>query len=149
MPSSGKSTIGKILAKTTNKKFYDIDEEIIKRINMDITSYFSLNGEKAFRDIEAEVIKEISKQNNLVIATGGGSIIRKENVNFLKQNGKLIFLDRSLKNLITTSSRPLSSNQEDLNKRYNERYPIYNKICDLKVNGDLTIDEIVNKIIGG
>ena len=149
MPSSGKSTIGKILAKTTNKKFYDIDEEIIKRINMDIVSYFSLNGEKAFRDIEAEVIKEISKQNNLVIATGGGSILRKENVNFLKQNGKLIFLDRSLKNLITTSSRPLSSNQEDLKKRYNERYPIYNKICDLKVNGDLTIDEIVNKIIGG
>ena len=116
---------------------------------MDIASYFSIYGEKSFRDIEAEVIKDISKSNNLVIATGGGSILRKENVDLLKQNGKLIFLDRSLKNLITTSSRPLSSNQEDLEKRYNERYPIYCKVCDKKVNGDLSIEEIINEIIGG
>lgn len=149
MPSSGKTTIGNKLASITNRKFYDVDEEIIKRINMDIASYFSLYGEKSFRDIEAEVIKDISKSNNLVIATGGGSILRKENVNFLKQNGKLVFLDRSLYNLITTSSRPLSSNQEDLEKRYNERYPIYCKICDKKVDGNLSIEEIINEIIGG
>ena len=149
MPSSGKTTIGNKLASIANRKFYDVDEEIIKRINMDIASYFSLYGEKSFRDIEAEVIKDISKSNNLVIATGGGSILRKENVNFLKQNGKLVFLDRSLNNLITTSSRPLSSNQEDLEKRYNERYPIYCKICDKKVDGNLSIEEIVNEIIGG
>lgn len=149
MPSSGKTTIGNKLASITNRKFYDVDEEIIKRINMDIASYFSLYGEKSFRDIESEVIKDISKSNNLVIATGGGSILRRENVNFLKQNGKLVFLDRSLNNLITTSSRPLSSNQEDLEKRYNERYPIYCKICDKKVDGNLSIEEIINEIIGG
>lgn len=149
MPSSGKTTIGNKLASITNRKFYDVDEEIIKRINMDIASYFSLYGEKAFREIEAEVIKDISKSNNIVIATGGGSILRKENVNFLKQNGKLIFLDRSLNNLITTSSRPLSSNQEDLEKRYNERYQIYCKVCDEKVDGNLPIEEIIKIIIGG
>ena len=149
MPSSGKTTIGNKLANITNRQFYDVDEEIIKRINMDIASYFSLYGEKSFRDIEAEVIKDISKSNNLVIATGGGSILRNENINFLKQNGKLIFLDRSLNNLITTSSRPLSSNKEDLEKRYNERYSIYCKVCDKKVDGNLSIDEIINEIIGG
>ena len=149
MPSSGKTTIGKKLAEVTNRKFYDIDDEIVKKINMDIASYFALFGEKAFRDIEADVIKDISKYNNLVIATGGGSILRNDNVNFLKQNGKLFFLDRSLDKLITTSSRPLSSNKIDLEKRYNERYPIYNKVCDIRINGDLSIDEIIKEIIGG
>ena len=147
MPSCGKSTIGKKLAKKINKKFVDVDSEIEKIIKTDIASFITENGEEAFRKIESEVIEQLSKQNNLVIATGGGSILKERNVNFLKQNGRLYFLDRSLKNLCVTSSRPLSSTYDALEKRYKERYPIYNKVCDVKVNGDMGISTIIKYII--
>ena len=147
MPSCGKSTIGKKLAKKINKNFVDVDSEIEKIIKTDIASFINQYGEEAFRKIESEVIEQLSKQNNLVIATGGGSILKERNVNFLKQNGRLYFLDRSLKNLCVTSSRPLSSTYDALEKRYKERYPIYNKVCDVKVNGDMGISAIIKYII--
>lgn len=147
MPSCGKSTIGKKLAKKINKTFVDVDSEIEKIIKTDIASFINQYGEEAFRKIESEVIEQLSKQNNLVIATGGGSILKERNVNFLKQNGRLYFLDRSLKNLCVTSSRPLSSTYDALEKRYKERYPIYNKVCDVKVNGDMGISTIIKYII--
>ena len=147
MPSCGKSTIGKKLAKKINKKFVDVDSEIEKIIKTDIAGFINQYGEEAFRKIESEVVEQLSKQNNLVIATGGGSILKERNVNFLKQNGRLYFLDRSLKNLCVTSSRPLSSTYDALEKRYKERYPIYNKVCDVKVNGDMGISTIIKYII--
>ena len=149
MPSCGKTTIGKKLAKKINRKFYDVDKEIVDIIKMPISSFFEKYGEEKFREIESEVIAKISKENSLVIATGGGSILRKINVNNLKQNGKLYFIDRSLNLLLTTSSRPLSSNKKDLKKRYEERYPLYNKVSDVRLNGDEPINAIINRIIGG
>ena len=116
---------------------------------MPISSFFEKYGEEKFREIESEVIAKISKENSLVIATGGGSVLRKINVNNLKQNGKLYFIDRSLNLLLTTSSRPLSSNKKDLKKRYEERYPLYNKVSDVRLNGDEPINAIINRIIGG
>ena len=82
----------------------------------------------------------------MVIATGGGSILRNENVRNLKQNGRLYFLNRSLDKLITTDDRPLSSNRETLTKRYNERIGIYNKVADFIVDGDNDIATVVNDI---
>ena len=149
MPSCGKSTVGKKLALYLNKKFIDIDEEIIKRINMDIKSYFKKYGEESFRKIESEVIQDISKLNSIVIATGGGSILKDINVRHLKQNGKLFFLDRNVENLLTSDDRPLSSSLNDLLKRYEERYPLYNKVCDVKINGNLSVDKVINEILGG
>ena len=148
MPSCGKTTVGKKLAQYLNKKFIDIDEEIIKRINMDIKSYFKKYGEESFREIESQVIEEISKENSIVIATGGGSILKENNVRYLKQNGKLFFLDRDVENLLTSDDRPLSSSLNDLLKRYEERYPIYNKVCDVKINGNLSVDKVINEIVG-
>lgn len=147
MPGSGKSTIGKKLALMTKMKFVDVDDEIIKEINMPIKDYFAKYGEEAFRDIESKVIEELSKQTSLIIATGGGSILRSKNVNLLKQNGKLFFLDRPLNKLVTSDSRPLSSNFIDLKKRYDERYPLYNKVCDVRINGNAPKHIIANKII--
>ena len=148
MPSCGKSTVGKKLAQYLNKKFIDVDDKIIEKINMDIASYFKKYGETSFREIESQVIEEISKENSIVISTGGGSILKENNVRYLKQNGKLFFLDRDVENLLTSDDRPLSSSLNDLLKRYEERYPIYNKVCDVKINGNLSVDKVINEIIG-
>ncbi len=148
MPSSGKTTIGKILAEKTGKSFVDTDDEIIKKIGMDIPSYFAKYGEVAFRDVESEVIKEVSVNNNQIIATGGGAILREENVTYLKQNGNIYFLNRDLEGLIPTSDRPLSSSIDALKKRYEERYPIYTKTADVIIDGNGTPNEVANYVYG-
>lgn len=147
MPSSGKSTIGKKLGEELKREFFDVDDEIKKKINMDISAYFKEYGETLFREIEMQVIEELSLKNSCVIATGGGSILREKNIYNLKQNGCLFFLNRSLDLLITTSSRPLSSNIDDLKKRYDERYDRYISCSDVIINGDKSINECVKSII--
>lgn len=127
MPSCGKSTIGKYLSEHMNKEFFDTDKLIVDKINMSIKEYIELYQEDAFREIETEVIKEISKRNNLVISTGGGVIKKEINMDYLSQNGEVIFIDRDLEYLKPTESRPLSNNWDDMKKLYEERYPIYNK----------------------
>lgn len=146
MPSSGKTTVGKILAEMTGKEFFDTDEAIVKRVGMDIASYFEQNGEGAFREIEAEVIKEASLKNGLIISTGGGAILREESVRRLKQNGSLYFLDRSLELLMPTEDRPLGNSKEAIKKRYEERYSIYLSSCDVRVDGDKTPLDVARAI---
>lgn len=148
MPSSGKTTIGKILAKKTFKTFVDTDDEIVKKTGMDIPSYFAKYGEAEFRKVECEVIKEISTRNSLIIATGGGAILNQDNIRCLKQNGKIYFLDRNLENLIPTNDRPLSRNIDALKKRYDERYPLYVSTCDFKIDGNGTPNEVADIIYG-
>lgn len=147
MPSSGKSSVGKEIAKRLGREFYDSDNEIVKVIGMSISEYFEKNGEAEFRKVEKEVISELSKKSGCVIATGGGAVLDRENVMRLKQNGRVFFLDRSLQKLVSTSDRPLSSSPEALKKRYAERYPIYSAVCDERVNGDGSISEVANIII--
>lgn len=148
MPSSGKTTIGKLLAEKTGKTFVDTDDEIVKKIGMDIPSYFAKYGEAEFRKAESEVIKEISPKNSLIIATGGGAILNYDNIRRLKQNGKIYFLDRCLDKLMPTSNRPLSSDITALKKRYDERYPIYKATCDIQVDGNGAPDEVADLIYG-
>lgn len=130
MPGSGKSTIGKAVAEKLHREFIDTDEEIKKEIKMEISDYFEKFGEKAFRDVETEVIKEIAKKSGVVIATGGGAILREENINALKMNGVIYYMDRPLEDIIPTSDRPLASNVEAIKKRYNERHDIYISTAD-------------------
>ena len=146
MPSSGKTTIGKMLASKLGMQFIDIDKEIEAAEGKTIPQIFEELGECGFRDIESRVIANVSSKQNCVIATGGGAVLREQNVTLLKGNGKVYFIDRPLKMLITTDDRPLSSNRDDLTKRYNERYDIYCRVADKKVvnNGklDTAIDDI-------
>ena len=87
----------------------------------------------AFRDKESALIERISLQSGAVIATGGGAILRPENLRALRRNGRLYFLDRPLDALMPTSDRPLSMTHEAVAKRYEERYPIYSTVCDCHV----------------
>ena len=125
MPSSGKTTVGKIIAEKLGFDFVDTDELVVSKEGRSIVDIFANSGEEYFRNCETEAIRETAKNQGLVIATGGGAVLKKENIELLKENGRIYFLDRPLDLLITTDDRPLSSNKSDLEKRYNERYDIY------------------------
>ena len=148
MPSSGKTTIGKIISEKLNKKLIDTDDLIVNKIGMSIADFMKTHTEKEFRDIETICVKEAAKMSSVVIATGGGAILRNENVNALKQNGTLYFLKRDLELLTPTSSRPFSSDLEALKKRYIERLPIYENVCDVCVDNNQDINFTVDTILG-
>ncbi|MBE6780281.1 MAG: shikimate 5-dehydrogenase [Ruminococcaceae bacterium] len=149
MPSCGKTTLGKLLSKELGKTFVDTDDEIVKAANMPIPEIFEKFGEEYFRDLEAKVVAELSTKQGLVIATGGGVILRRENVEALKQNGSIIFIDRPLDLLITTDDRPLSSSRELLEKRYYERYATYCLSCDVRINADSDTNTNLKRIKEG
>ena len=146
MPASGKTTVGKALAESLGRSFFDSDEEIAKREGTAVSEIFALKGEKYFRGCESEVIKELSALQSSVIATGGGAVLNPKNTDLLKENGKVFFLDRNLDDIAATPDRPLSSTREDLEKRYKERYPIYCASADYKINCSNDVEENVNAI---
>ncbi|MBR2615607.1 MAG: AAA family ATPase [Clostridia bacterium] len=146
MPGSGKSTLGRLLAERWGKVFFDSDEEIVKEAGISIPEIFRAEGEKAFRDRETEVIRRLSALQGAVIATGGGVPLREENLRLLKGNGTVIFLDAPLETLAPTADRPLSSNFEDLRRRYEERYGIYRASCDRHVPVSRAVEENLKRI---
>ncbi len=146
MPGSGKSTVGKLLA-VDGFFFIDTDEEIEKRCGCSIKELINQKGEKYFRDIETEVIKDISSKGSRIISTGGGAILREENVRSLKRNGKLYFINADVERLSPTDSRPLSDTSEKIRKIYNERIDIYKNTADVIVPDSGTPEEEAEYII--
>ncbi len=130
MPGSGKSTVGRLLAESMGRELVDTDTEIIRLVKKPIPDIFAQRGEQGFRELESQVIAQVSKGTGLVIATGGGAILRAENVRRLRQNGRIYFLDRPLDQLIPTDDRPLSRDREALERRFAERYPRYLATAD-------------------
>lgn len=145
MPSSGKTTLGKIIAEKSGKKFVDTDDVISSKYG-NIPDIINEKGEGYFRKLESEVIAEVSALQSAVIATGGGAILNPDNTDLLKANGILIFIDRPLDMLITTDDRPLSSNRKELKKRYDERYDIYCRSADYIINADGDIKENTERL---
>lgn len=146
MPASGKSTIGKAIAEKLGRDFIDTDEEIKNDIKMEISEYFERFGEKAFRDKETEIIKSLSVLSGVVIATGGGAILREENVSALKMNGTVYYMDRPIEQLIPTADRPLASSVEAIKKRYNERIDIYLSTADKSITVTGIVEDAVKQI---
>ncbi len=147
MPSCGKSTVGQRLAKALGREFYDSDKEILPYLGMPINDYFESKGEALFREFERNVIYELSKKSGCVIATGGGVPLFSENMERLRRNGIVVFLDRSPEKLLATPDRPLSSDPEKLMKRYRERYSIYCKEADIHIPADKGINEVLDEVI--
>ena len=147
MPTCGKSSVGKKLAQKLEFDFIDTDIELEKEIGMSTSDYITKFGEDKFRDKETDIIKKVSLLNKAVISTGGGSILREENVTNLKHNGKIYFMNRSIALLHPTSDRPLTNNYQSLKKKYDERLPLYKSACDKDIDGDLEIKERVDLII--
>ena len=147
MPGSGKTTIGKIVANALGREFCDTDGEFVKS-NGAIADYFNSNGEAAFRDKESEIVSELGAKNGLVIATGGGAVLDENNVRALRRNGVILFLDRSLENLVATADRPLSKDKEKLKNLFEKRYDVYKSCADAVIPADGEIADVVEKIKG-
>lgn len=147
MPSSGKSTVGRQLALLTGRKLIDTDDMIVKAHNMEISDIFSAHGEDVFRRWEAESVQQAAANSGYIIATGGGAVLRHENVSALRQNGRIYFLDRALSELVPTSDRPLAQDAEAIKKRYEERYSIYTSTADEIVAVDTIAETIAKRIL--
>ena len=136
MPGAGKSAVARKLARHfPGRPVVDTDAEIEKRTRRSIPELFRDSGEKAFRDIESAVIAEVGTKGGQIIATGGGAILRPENVDALKQNGRIFFLDRSV-DLLARGGRPLAPDESALRRLYEERLPLYRATCDVKVDAN-------------
>jgi shikimate dehydrogenase len=132
MPGSGKSTVGNLLS-IEGFDFVDTDAEIEARCGCSIKELISKNGEAYFRDLETEVIRDVSSKNCRIISTGGGAVLREENIRCLKRNGKVFFLNADISRLQATANRPLSDTREKLEKLYCERISIYKDTADVIV----------------
>ena len=130
MPGSGKTAVGHILAEKTGLPFCDSDQLIVEKAGKPITEIFRDSGEQVFRDLESEVIRNLSLHGGTVVSTGGGAVLRPENVTALKQNGRLFWLDRNPDALIPTDDRPLADTADKIKRLYAERQPIYKSAAD-------------------
>jgi len=152
---AGKTTIGRLVSKKTGKQFFDSDHEIEQKTGVRIPLIFELEGEAGFRKRESAMIQHLCALDNIVLATGGGAILREENRTYLKNNGTVIYLRGQPQDLWQRTrhdkSRPLLQGgdmQQKLNKLYAERDPIYQALADHVVpTGSQTSLEITETII--
>lgn len=135
MPGSGKSSIGRALAEQMGREFVDCDTEIVKRARQTIPEIFATRGERAFRDMESQVIAQVCREKGRVIATGGGAILRRENVRAMRQNGAVILVERRLDEL-PMDGRPLSSSQQALYDMWRVREPLYRAAADAAIDNN-------------
>ena len=147
MPGSGKSTLGGLLARRLGRELIDTDAEIVRRTGMPIAELFRRHGEPYFRALETEAIRNASETGGRVIAAGGGAVLRPENVDAMKQNGTVVFLDRPPETLIPTADRPLADDAAKLRALYAERYPIYTAAADVTVPVRGTPEETADMIL--
>ena len=151
---SGKTTIGKKLAKLMGLKHIDADIYLEEKENRTITDIFNQDGEKAFRELETKYLKEICQIDGAVISLGGGAVLKPENVEIVKKTGFLIHLDtpfyRIVKNLESSSNRPLLDKRTDrvteMRKLYNARKHIYRRVSDRSVRSP-RLSELVEDLL--
>lgn len=136
----GKTTIGKLLARELGLEFIDCDQEIERRCGADIPWIFDVEGEDGFRDRETSVLDDLTAQDGLLVATGGGAVLREENRSFLKGRGIVVYLDSDLDLLVKRTAkdkkRPLLQNTDPrqvLKKIKEQRGPLYLDVCDVQV----------------
>lgn len=147
MPASGKSTLSRLLAERLSRKSYDTDDMVVEKEGREIKEIFAKDGERYFREIEESCVKEVSTSSSAVIATGGGVILNPENIDALRQNGRIYFIDRPLCSLVPTDSRPLSPDRESIEKRYYERYEKYRAAADVIIDADCSAERVLEKIL--
>ena len=144
MPGSGKTTVGRELARLSGKSFVDVDEEIARAAGKPIPEIFAQEGEEAFRMLENRILKEVCAQSGRVIATGGGVVLHMENWKTMRRTGCVYRLERRLEDL-ATEGRPLSKSG-NLAKMEQIREPLYRSAADAAVQNDISPEETAAKI---
>ena len=149
MPACGKSTIGYWLSKKIDYPFFDTDKYLEERESRIISDIFSNEGEDYFRELETKYLKELSKKEGVIISTGGGAVKKKENIDILKKNGIVIFLNREINDISKENHkhRPLLQDINNIQKLYDERIDLYRKYADIIIKNNDDLDVIVDRII--
>jgi len=145
MPGSGKTTVGAALAQSMNREFADTDEWVINAANKSIPTIFAEDGEEKFRALETDAHKALCKRSGIIIATGGGTVKRSENLRIIRQNGIIIYLDRDLSQL-QIFGRPLSE-RDGIEALAAARLPLYSEWCDYAIrvrSVEETVEDIKN-----
>lgn len=138
---SGKTVVGRELAKIMGAKFVDTDELIEKEQGVAIKAIFAAHGEDYFRDLEYEICKKVAQMKGAVVSTGGGAMTFARNVEAIKQGSKVVFLDASFDVICdrigNSTTRPLFQDREKAKRLYDERKDKYLAAADYVVNGDM------------
>lgn len=141
MPGAGKTTIGRQLARRLERTFVDADHEIEARTGVRIPLIFDIEGEQGFRDREAKVIADLAGDSNLIVATGGGAVLRPENRAALKHNGTVVYLQTAPRLLFERTrldpNRPLlqvANPMQKIEELFAQRDPLYREVADIVVN---------------
>ncbi len=146
MPGCGKSTVGEKLSVILNKNFFDTDTIIENETGLSVSEIFKNCGEDFFRKKENEIVFKLSSQTGSVISTGGGVVLNEKNIEVLKENGIIIYLDRNISDITPTLTRPLSFDSSSLNVIYESRKDLYKKYADIKVSDFSSVEATVNEV---
>lgn len=152
---AGKTTIGRQLAKALKLPFYDSDKAIEESTGVDIPTIFEFEGEDGFRDREQKMIQQLTQKKGIVLATGGGAILREQNRKLLKENGFIVYLQCSVERILERtrrdSQRPLlqiENPKERLESLFAQREPLYLSCADYKIDtGVMQSKTVVNHIL--
>ena len=153
MPGSGKSTLGRIISEITGRELVDTDALITEMTGKHPSEIIKADGEREFRRIETEAVKKVSKMSGIVIATGGGVVTRKENIPYLRQNGRIVYLHCYPSDLTPTPDRPLSASRSVIKAMYEVRNPLYTEAADAevdishKVSPEISANEVLNTFL--
>ncbi len=155
MMGCGKTTVGREIAESTGRRWLDTDEKIVEKYGK-IADIFARHGEARFREIETETVRALAQEDGLVISTGGGLVLKEENVAFLRESGKIVYLrakqETLEERLKADKERPLLQSENSLSNRLagllTARAPIYQSVADYVVDVDgKTPEEIAAEII--
>lgn len=151
MSGAGKTTIGMAMSYKLKMTFVDMDAFIEKKYDMSISEMFEKFGEEYFRNLETETAKYLSENyKNTIISTGGGVVMRPENMEYLKSTGTIVYLNRTVENILSTlnaEKRPLlKSNPEKLYEMRKARHPLYQKYADICIMNSGEFQECVDNV---
>jgi len=150
MPGCGKSTFGRKLAEELHRDFYDADEVLVMREHRTIEDFFA-ESEVAFRVAETRTLKYLAEKEGVIIATGGGAVTRKENMELLSENGVIVFIDRKPEKIYETINdvvRPLLSEDKlRLFKLYEDRIELYKQYATYIIGNNGPSEETVEKLV--
>lgn len=155
MPGCGKSTVGRHLARHLGLRLVDADHEIEQRIGMPIRSYFEAHGEAAFRDVEQQVVGELCAETGIVLATGGGAVLREGNRRALRKHCHVFYLrstpEELFRRLRHDTHRPLLQVADPLRRLrelYRERDPLYRQVAHYVIEtGRPSVPSLVNMVL--
>ncbi|MBS7314784.1 MAG: shikimate kinase [Clostridiaceae bacterium] len=145
MPGCGKSSIGRLAAERAGRAFYDTDDMVVEMAGCSIPEIFAAQGETAFRDLEAKAVAQAARERGGVIATGGGVLLREENRRALRQNSRIVYLDRAL-DALPTDGRPISQTRK-LEDIYRERLPLFTGVSDVTVVNDAAPEVVAARVL--